>query len=194
MKKFHKINGFEIRQVNPLNFIVKSESDNEVYEVTNYITDWHCKCPDHILNRKECKHIKAVKEWLTSFLKEKVTLTKLSHERHVKENVNCKLCGSDEVVKDGHRKTRNSWKQRFRCKRCGYRFTVSMDGFYKMRYKPKVITLALDLYFKGVSLRKITDHLKQFYDIEVHHTTILYWIRRYVKLIDISGFHNARAI
>ena len=34
-----------------------------------------------------------------------------------------------------------------------------------MRYDPKIITITLDLYFKGSSLRKISDHLKQFYDL-----------------------------
>jgi len=35
---------------------------------------------------------------------------------------------------------------------------------------PKFIYLTLDLDFKGVSLRKICDHLKQFYDLKVVHT------------------------
>ena len=34
-----------------------------------------------------------------------------------------------------------------------------------------MITAALDLYYKGLSLRKIKDHLYQFYEIEVSHTS-----------------------
>lgn len=41
----------------------------------------------------------------------------------------------------------------------------------------------LDLLFKGISLRKIADHIKQFYGVNVHHTTILRWIRKYIKLM-----------
>lgn len=52
-----------------------------------------------------------------------------------------------------------------------------------MKHDPKVITLALDLYFKGVSLRKIADHLEQFHDIEVAQTTPMRWIKKYLKLL-----------
>jgi transposase-like protein len=52
-----------------------------------------------------------------------------------------------------------------------------------MKHDPKVVTLALDLYFKGVSDRKIADHLKQFYDLTVAHTTPLRWIQKYLRLL-----------
>jgi putative transposase len=52
-----------------------------------------------------------------------------------------------------------------------------------MKFSPKVITLTLDLYFKGVSQRKIADHLKQFEEISVTQPTILSWIKKYLKLL-----------
>ncbi|MGB7787291.1 IS6 family transposase [Methanoregula sp.] len=52
-----------------------------------------------------------------------------------------------------------------------------------MKFNPKVITLTLDLYFKGVSQRKIADHLKQFESVEVTQPTILIWIKKYLKLL-----------
>ena len=58
------------------------------------------------------------------------------------------------------------------------------DAFQRMRYDPRVITVTLDLYMKGCSLRKISDHLDQFYGIKVNHTTILRWIRKFGKLIE----------
>jgi transposase-like protein len=39
----------------------------------------------------------------------------------------------------------------------------------------------MDLYFKGVSLRKIKDHLHQFYGREIHHETIRRWIARFTR-------------
>jgi transposase-like protein len=45
------------------------------------------------------------------------------------------------------------------------------------------VTAALDLYFKGVSLRKVCDHLKQFYGIEVTHPAVIKWIRKFVKVV-----------
>jgi len=43
--------------------------------------------------------------------------------------------------------------------------------------------VALDLYFKGLSLRKITDHINQFYDIEISHVGVYKWVRKYAELI-----------
>jgi len=52
-----------------------------------------------------------------------------------------------------------------------------------MKNKPEIITLALDLYFKGLSLRKVSDHIEQFFGVRVHYSTILRWIDN-VKLIN----------
>jgi len=52
-----------------------------------------------------------------------------------------------------------------------------------MRANPHAITVALDLYFKGVSLRKIVDHLKQFERVNVSYAAVLYWIQKYVALM-----------
>ena len=52
-----------------------------------------------------------------------------------------------------------------------------------MKFSPKIITETLDLYFKGLSQRKIADHLKQFDDISVDQTTILRWVKKYLKLL-----------
>jgi len=60
---------------------------------------------------------------------------------------------------------------------------VVNDGFEKMKSTPQTITIALDLYFKGISLRSITDHLKQFYGTEVSHVAVFKWIKKYVKLM-----------
>lgn len=52
-----------------------------------------------------------------------------------------------------------------------------------MEHKPEIVTLALDLYFKGLSYRDIVDHLRQFYKIKVTHPTIINWVKRFVKLV-----------
>ena len=53
-----------------------------------------------------------------------------------------------------------------------------------MKYTSEQITQALDLYFKGLSLRKVQDHFHQFYSLKIHHTTILKWIQKYTWVID----------
>jgi transposase-like protein len=86
------------------------------------------------------------------------------------------------VIKKGFRKRKSGKVHRYECKECGRKFVLHESGFHKMKNKPKIITLALDLYFKGVSLRKIKDHLKQFHGVEVSHMAIYKWIEKYVNL------------
>ena len=72
--------------------------------------------------------------------------------------------------------------QRYSCKACGYKFSSNI-GFERMKHDPKAITAALDLYFKGVSQRKIVHHLKQFYSVKVTQPCIVKWLRKYVSLV-----------
>jgi transposase-like protein len=44
--------------------------------------------------------------------------------------------------------------------------------------------VALDLYFKGISLRKIQDHLKQFERTNVSFVAVYKWIRKYIALME----------
>lgn len=45
----------------------------------------------------------------------------------------------------------------------------------------------MDLYFKGISLRKITDHLAQFEDTRVSFVAVYKWIQKYVALMAEYG-------
>lgn len=56
------------------------------------------------------------------------------------------------------------------------------EGFLRRRFDPKIMTLALDLYYKGASLRKVTQHLAQFYGIKVSQVAVLKWIRKFGEL------------
>jgi transposase-like protein len=53
-----------------------------------------------------------------------------------------------------------------------------------MKASPQIITASIDLFYKGVSLRKITDHVRQFYNLKVNCSTVLRWIQRYSELMD----------
>jgi transposase-like protein len=91
----------------------------------------------------------------------------------------CKFCGSENFIKYGMKNK----KQEYQCKDCGRRFIDNMY-FENLKANPKIICLTLDLYFKGVSLRKIVDHLKQFHNLKVSHTTLLRWIENYISIMD----------
>ena len=114
------------------------------------------------------------------------------------KNLSCRFCNSKNIIKRGKRKTENRGKvQRYYCKACKKRFTQN-DGFYRMRNNPLKITCCLDMYFRGVSLRKIQDHLKAFYPHNSSHMSILRWIRKYSLMIskftDNLEVDNSRAI
>jgi transposase-like protein len=53
-----------------------------------------------------------------------------------------------------------------------------------MKTMSAAVVIAMDLYYKGLSLRKIADHLHDFYGIKVTHGTVYNWIVKYVRLID----------
>jgi putative transposase len=72
--------------------------------------------------------------------------------------------------------------QRYRCTNCNHKFIINF-GFEKARANPKTVTAALDLYFKGISLRKVCDHLQQFYGVKPSHATIINWIRKFVDVV-----------
>lgn len=101
----------------------------------------------------------------------------------IKEEVDkpfcCKFCGRENVIKYG----KKSGKQFYKCKDCNRGFVDNLY-FEGLKGNPNVICVTLDLYFKGVSVRQIADHLKQFYDLKVHFTTIFKWIKKYIQIMD----------
>lgn len=56
---------------------------------------------------------------------------------------------------------------------------------------PEFVTLCLDLYFSGLSLRKISRTVSTYFKIDVNYATIYRWIARYVPLI--SEYVNSLA-
>jgi len=103
-------------------------------------------------------------------------------EKQVKK-VCCPKCKTEKVKKDGKRKTDNRGLiQRFKCKECSHRF-VEDNGFYRMRNSPQKITLCLDLFYRGVSTRKVQEHLQAFYPKNSSHKTIYKWVVKYSEMI-----------
>ena len=82
------------------------------------------------------------------------------------DQTTCPKCGAAEVVKSGIVKER----QRFKCKECGYFFTVAklgkeIDSYYVIK--------ALQLYIEGISYREIERILG------VSHVTVMNWVKKY---------------
>jgi len=168
---------------------VRSQSKDAYYQVTRKFIShgkenkysWTCTCPDHQTRQLPCKHIYAVQ----FSLKIKVDVeTDIKAQKIQGDEIGilCPICKGQNVVKKGIRVTTYGENQRYGCLDCNHRFVVD-KGFNRVKHDPKVITLTLDLYFKGVSLRKITDHIQQFHDRKVCPTTPMRWIKKYTTLL-----------
>ena len=95
----------------------------------------------------------------------------------------CPYCKSKNVIKWCKRKTENRGLiQRYKCKDCNKYFTID-DGFFRMRNAPQKVTCAIDLFYRGVSTRKVQEHLQAFYSHNSSHMTIYRWIVKFSNQI-----------
>ncbi len=173
-----------IKRINKLRYHVKSQSDQtKWYHVTKQ-GEWTCSCPDFENRHIACKHIYAVS--FSKELRRKIVSQDFSPPitaAVTPQSIVCERCKSENsIVKDGLRHNLSGDVQTYRCKNCKHKF-ITNTGFEKYRATPKVVTAALDLYFKGVSLRKICDHLRQFYNVKKTHVSIIKWLRKFVNIV-----------
>lgn len=176
--------GFEPKEINTQTWIVPSQTGNGTYTVHYSIMGhryWTCSCPDFELRGIPCKHINAVKIWKN--LKKRFEQLHLNIKQKISikdtDIQGCKFCHSTNITKYGIKNN----KQVYFCKGCQRRFVNNID-FENMKYNPKIIALTLDLYFKGVSLRKISHHLKEFYDLDISYKSVYNWIEKYVGIMN----------
>jgi len=107
-------------------------------------------------------------------------------KRHNK--ILCSNCNSSDIIKWCKRKTQNRGLiQRYKCKSCNFYFTID-DEFYRMRNSPQKITQSIDLFYRGVSTRKIQEHLAIFHSHNASHMSVYNWVVKYAKMI--SKFTN----
>lgn len=173
-------NGNEIKRLNESAYRVHSQTGNGSYLVVREGMDWTCECPDFTHRQVACKHIYAV--YFSLNFREHVTARNLSLDNPDLEQ--CSVCGSTQIHKWGWRYRKDGTRvQRFKCMSCSHRWNAKTPGFEHMRANPHAITVALDLYFKGVSLRKIVDHLKQFERVNVSFVAVYKWVQKYVALM-----------
>jgi len=166
-----------VRRIDEHEYRVKSQSGNGEYQVVSTEVGWYCACPDAITRVIKCKHIFAVE--LSLEIRRRIENAKrivpLDYQ-------SCLSCGSPSIVKDGLLHNKSGDIQRYTCKGCGKRFTRNL-GFEHMRAKPEAITMAMQLYFTGVSLRN-TKRALALRGVKVSHVAVLKWVRKYVALMD----------
>ncbi|MBI4010517.1 MAG: IS6 family transposase [Candidatus Aenigmarchaeota archaeon] len=165
------------KTVNEEIFLVPSQSSNKKYRVI-VRNSYSCECPDHKYRKVKCKHIHAV-EFLLK-MRNKFS-DSLDIPKTIFQDLRCIYCSSANLKKNGNRKTYSRIKQRYLCKDCKQTFIEDKE-FEKIKADPKVVTLAMDLYYKGLSLRDISDTVKQFYGLEVSYEAVRNWITKFTQL------------
>ena len=154
-------------------YMVHSQSQhNKDYTIFQQDNNYSCSCDHHKEAGRDCIHILAVK--FQQSLKD-------NNDTILDTTPVCDKCGSHNIVKNGMRHNKSGVVCRFLCKDCGFRFT-DKQGFRRRRSDPEKIALALDLYFRGLSVRKVAEHFKQVYNLDVSHMTIYRWVEHYSRL------------
>ncbi|MDY0781559.1 transposase-like zinc-binding domain-containing protein [Tenacibaculum sp. IB213877] len=78
----------------------------------------------------------------------------------------CPNCSSESIIKSGIIKDR----QRYKCKSCGYNFTVNKLG---KKIDDYYVNKALQLYLEGLTYREIERILG------ISHVSIMNWVKKY---------------
>ncbi len=148
-------------------YLVPSQFDStKKYQVTHF-DSYSCNCKDFELRCKGkglyCKHIKAI--ILFENIKAKYEV-KPEVEKEIEFIVNtpqkdvCPYCSSEHLIKSGVRKTQIEVKQRYECRDCKKRFVLS--PIPKIKGNEKLVCLAMDCYYRGLSYRDISAQFQQF--------------------------------
>lgn len=167
------------------NYLVPSQFSDKKYLVTFFDT-YSCNCPDfqHRCKGKGlyCKHIKTI--LLFQKLKEKAETISQNIELFIEtpKQALCPYCNSEDLIKSGIRKTQIENKQRYECKKCKKRFVLT--PIPKIKGTPKIVCLAMDCYYRGLSYRDISHQFQQFYGLNISHETIRNWILRFSEMIE----------
>lgn len=160
-------------------YSIPSQSGNGRYKVIHK-QDWSCECPDFRFRNVICKHIHAVRFWLK--VRNKVEVDDLDGTEDLLNENRCPFCNSLNVKKAGFRKNKSGNRQKWECKDCKKYFVA--DPIKYVKGNGKIVTLTMDLYFKGLSLRDISDTIYQFYGLRLHHETVRRWISKFTKIMN----------
>ncbi|MDG6901027.1 MAG: DDE-type integrase/transposase/recombinase [Nitrososphaerota archaeon] len=160
-------------------FSVPSQSVGEIAYLVRVVNgQYQCNCPDFKQRHEEIemrKHIHATRFWVAA----RVELEQKPKPKVFADDaVQCGKCGSIRVVKNGTKRQ----GQAFVCKDCGHKFTEK-SLIRGSRYTPEVVSLTLDPYFSGMSLRKIARTMNSHYGLGLGNATIYRWIQKFVPRI-----------
>ena len=169
-------------------YLVPSQFDSsKSYRVT-HVDSYSCECEDYQRrcrgNGLYCKHIKAIilfQKVKTSYETQEVT-REVGLIASTPQGDCCPFCASTRLIKRGVRQTQVEAKQRYACKDCNKRFVLS--PIKNIKGDAKLVCLAMDCYYKGLSYRDISDQFKQFYNLSISHVSIREWILKFSTIMN----------
>jgi transposase-like protein len=100
--------------------------------------------------------------------------------------ITCKLCGSDDVIKYGVYKG----VQRYYCKACKRKFKADTAPFH-MKVSPWLISATMSMYYTGMSITDIRNHIKQETGYFPSKSVVFGWIDKYTD-IAVKQFRHYR--
>ena len=160
-------------------FSVPSQTVGEIaYTVRRIEGGYSCNCPDYTQRHAEvgeCKHCHGVRFWIAA----RVELQEKPKPKVFADDaVQCPKCGSIRVIHFGS----TYGKKSFKCKDCEHRFRESalVKG---SRYSPEMVSLTLDLYFSGTSLRKTARIVNDHFGSNLGKSTLYRWIENFVPKV-----------
>ncbi len=164
--------GDQIEVRSPTEFSVKSQSRQGVeYTVRAERGRFVCDCSYFRGTARACLHVLAIR-FRVGF-QEKAPKVEVAPS--------CPECRSGNTVGGGRRLNKSGAVRRWICRACGAYFS-GREGFRNRRSDPEMIAKALDLYFRGVSLRQVAAHFEQVYGLRVGASTVYRWVAHYSAL------------
>jgi transposase-like protein len=91
----------------------------------------------------------------------------------------CKFCRSDKLVRHG----KANGYQRYLCKTCNHKFCDNGNQLVRMRTQTHIVVAALNMYFDGLSVRKVSRQLNELFGEKSTQVTVWNWIQKYSQLV-----------
>jgi len=164
--------GGMIKRINEDAYLVRSSDLEKSYKVAWNGRGWVCECKDFEKRVQSCKHVYAV-----LFLGRLPYILMANFQSN---DVRCPKCNSNLIIRKGLIHNKEFAAQRYLCKKCNEKFSDKGES-KGLKGNPLAVTAAVDLYFKGLSVRMIENHLNKIYSLNVSYPTIHRWIRGFVK-------------
>lgn len=100
--------------------------------------------------------------------------------------IECKYCGSDNVVKTGF----HSGEQRYLCRSCNRKFKLNESPFH-MKTPAETISSAMAMYYTGSSITDIRNHVRQQTGYYPSKSVVFDWIEKYTEQAE-KHFRNVK--